>query len=88
MLKPGGKLLTVSFGEELEGYQSGEEIETGTWQNIKEGVLVDRGLSHIYTEKEFLDVIKDAGFSDVRCDYIKYTDNGHKIHQYICTAEK
>ncbi len=88
VLKPGGKLLTVSFGEELEGYQSGKEVEPGTWTNIKEGVLANRGISHIWNEKELTNILYETGFSDVDLEWMKYTDQNMLVHQYICKASK
>lgn len=88
ILKPGGKLLTVSFGEDLDGYKSGEEVEPGTYRNIKSGILVDRGLSHIFTQSELIEVLKATGFRKVECEWIKYTDKGNLVHQYVCKAEK
>ncbi len=89
VLKPGGKLLTVCFGKELDGYRSGKEIEPGTFQNIKEGVLVNRGLSHIYNSKEELtNLLEEIGFKNINCEWNKYTDGGHIVHHYICVVEK
>ena len=87
-LKPGGKLLTVCFGEELDGYKSGNETESGTYKDIKEGVLAGRGISHIFKEDEFTNIVRDAGFKNVICDWVRYMDGGNMVHQYICTAEK
>lgn len=69
VLKPGGKLLTVCFGKELDGYRSGKEIEPGTFRNIKEGVLVNRGLSHIYnSEEELTNLLEEIGFKNINCE--------------------
>ncbi len=87
-LKKNGKLLTVCFGEELDGYQTGEEIEPGTYKNIKDGVLAERGVSHIFSEEELTNILEKTGFHIFRCDWIKYVDNGCLVHQYICEAGK
>lgn len=87
-LKNGGKFLTTCFGKELEGYETGEEIEKGTYINIKKGVLTNRGLSHIYDEYELISRLEKAGFVNITCDWIKYADRGLLVHQYVCTAEK
>ncbi len=88
MLKPGGRLLTVCFGEELDGYRTGEEVEPHTFVNIREGVLVDRGLSHIYTRKEMKELLEKTGFKNISSEWSKHTDGGHVVHQYIFTGEK
>ena len=87
-LKPNGKLMTVVFGEEMNGYKSGEEIEEGTFENIKEGNLAHRGVTHIFEQDEITALLKSIGYVDIKCDWIKYTDNGRMVHQYICSAEK
>lgn len=88
ILKPGGRLISSSFGEDLEGYKTGEEVEPGTFVNIKEGVLADRGLSHIYTQEELFDILEETGFSEIKIDWSKYTDNGVLVHNYISRSIK
>lgn len=88
MLKPGGKLLTVVFGEDLFGYGTGKLIEPGTYTDIKEGSLADRGTVHIFKEGELPALLEDLGFINISCDWCRYTDRGNMVHQYICTAEK
>lgn len=88
VLKPGGKLLTVVFGEELAGYQTGKEIEPWSFKDIREGVLSGRGLTHIFTESDVKELLSRVGFSEINCDWMKYTDRGSLVHQYICCGEK
>ena len=88
MLKKNGKLLTVCFGEELQGYTTGDCIEPGTYKNIKEGVLENRGVSHIFTEKELKNIILETGFMIEHCDWIRYLDFGKMVHQIIVVARK
>lgn len=88
VLKNGGKLLTVVFGEELDGYTSGKQIEPGTYIDIKEGALANRGCSHIFTRCEIEQSLLVNGFSNIQIEWCKYTDRGHLIHQYICSADK
>ena len=88
VLKPGGKLLTVVFGEELAGYKTGIEIEPWSFKDIREGVLSGRGLTHIFTESDIKELLSRVGFSEISCDWIKYTDRGSLVHQYICCGEK
>lgn len=88
ILKPGGKLLTVCFGEELEGYRTGRRLEERTYTDIREGVLADRGTAHIFSRDELIGLLAEAGFVNTVCDWCKYTDRGLLVHQYICSAEK
>ena len=88
ILKEGGKLITVCFGDETDGVKSGEEIEPHSFTGIQEGVLKERGLSHIFSEKELKDLLYEAGFSEVVVDWSKYTVNRVLVHQLICQAVK
>lgn len=88
VLKIGGKLLTICFGEELYGYKTGKEIEKGTFVDIKEGVLVNRGINHFFSKNEIKDVLSSIGFKNIQIEWSKYTDKGHLVHQYICSAIK
>lgn len=88
ILKPGGKFLTSCFGEELAGINTGVEIEPGTFTDIKEGVLADRGISHIFSEAELKKMLEEAGFTVKQCDWIKYMDRGNMVHQIVCVSEK
>lgn len=88
VLKNGGKLITVCFSEELYGYQTGIEIEKGTYTDLVEGALANRGVVHIFSESELKKILSDTGFKDITCDWCKYTDNGRMVHILICTAVK
>ncbi len=88
MLKPGGKLFTVCFGEDIDGYRSGREEEPGTFVDIREGILVDRGLSHIFTQEEIEKLLEETGFVDISCEWSKYTDGGEVVHHYMLQCSK
>ncbi len=88
ILKKGGKFITVCFGEDLYGYQTGTEIEPGTYCDIAEGALANRGLSHIFSISEIKEILSNVGFKDINCDWVKYTDKGNLIHNLICMAVK
>ncbi len=88
VLKPGGKIFTSVFGDKLEGCTTGKEIEKGTYTDIQEGVLANRGTTHVFTGEELKDVLSATGFVSINCDEINYTDNGHMVHMYFCNALK
>ena len=88
MLKKGGRFLSSCFGEELYGYDTGEEIEKGTIKDIKEGALVKRGVTHIFTAEELKDTLEKIGFKDVSVDWIKQLDHGNLLHILVATAVK
>lgn len=88
MLKNGGKLCTVCFGKQTDGYGSGDLIETDTYKNVTEGALVHRGLTHFFSRSELYNILQETGFSNIQIDSILYTDGGFKVEQYVAIAEK
>ena len=72
----------------MGGYRTGIEIETGTYIDIKTGVLAERGMSHIFTENELTGILRQIGVLILQCDWIKYQDCGNIVHQIKCMAEK
>lgn len=88
ILKKGGKLITVCFGEDLYGYKSGTEIEPDTYCDITDGNLANRGVVHIFSESGLKEILSDAGFKNISCDWCKYTDNSRLVHNLVCIAEK
>ena len=87
-LKNGGKLLTICFGKNTSGYELGKEVEQGTFTDISDGPLSNRGITHFFTKNEIQDMLKEIGFKNIVVDSIEYTDRGYKIEQYVTQAEK
>ena len=88
VLKNGGRFLTICFGEELSGYRTGVEIESGTYCEIKEGNLAGSGVQHIFNKDELVNCLSDVGFCNIECETSKYTDRGFDVHHYICSCVK
>ena len=88
ILKPGGKLQTVCFGEKTSGYSSGDNIEANTYINIKEGALAHRGTAHIFKVEELAEMLYGVGFQDIKQDTILYSDNGNWVELYVAVAVK
>lgn len=89
LLKPGGKLFTVSFSTETTGYGRGEKIEENTFRNIQIGNLAGRGVAHFYTQKELVDLLYgQVGFKNIIIDKIRFTDQGNIVEQFCVQAEK
>lgn len=88
VLKKGGKIITVCFGEDTSGYKTGLEIEPSTYQDIKEGNLKNSGKQHIFKRTEIIELLEKVGFQNIICETGKYTDKGYIVHHYICMAEK
>jgi len=88
-LKWGGKLLTVCFSDNTYGFGRGTRLEDGTFSDIDEGPLKDRGICHFYNEDEILGILVEIGFKNVLIDKILYTDRGgYKVEQLVVQAEK
>jgi len=88
VLKKGGKLFTSSFSTDTSGYGSGKEIEKGTFFNVEYGPLKDKGNVHFWTQNDFFDIVKYAGFKNIKIDKNNYSDTGNVIDLLILTAEK
>lgn len=88
VLKEGGKLETVCFGKETYGYGMGRVLEEGTYMEIPDGPLHDRGVTHFYGKEDLERVLAEAGFKDIIVDVILYTDNGKTVQQYVAQAAK
>ncbi len=88
ILKAEGKVFSSCFGDETSGCKSGVEIESGTWRDIKEGILAARGIAHLYQKQELEELLREIGFVNIAVEEMKYTDNGSIVHMYIVSAEK
>lgn len=64
------------------------EIEKGIYQNIKKGVLADRGIAHIFDREEIVFILEEIGFKNINVDEMKYSDMGNSIHMYMICADK
>ena len=88
MLLPEGKLFTSVFGKDTTGYGTGQEIESGTYENLREGRLQHSGKRHFFEKDELNKILLDCGFREICIDNLHYTDGEDVIHQWIATAEK
>lgn len=88
LLKPGGKLFSISFTTKTTGYGTGDELEKNTFCNITEGSLAGRGTTHFFEEQELQEVLRQAGFKNVLIDRLYFTDRGNVVDQFLVQAEK
>lgn len=87
VLKPQGKIYTSCFSTNTF-YGGGVYVEKGTYNNIEEGVLAERGIVHIYTEEELYNIMENVCFKNIVIDYDQYSDNGNKVEILMAKAEK
>ena len=87
-LKEGGKFLTIAFGKKTSGYGSGRKIEDDTYTDMTEGNLVNRGTTHFYTKHDFISILENTGFRNVKCDVDLYTDGRSEVELLIASGDK
>ena len=73
VLKPGGRMFALIVATGSLGDGSGTQIESGTYVDISEGPLKDRGLNHFFSRDE-VDTVWD-GFEDMRIEYVSRSFN-------------
>lgn len=88
ILKKGGKLFSSCFGIATEGFESGNMLESNTYENIKMGALAGRACAHFFTKEQLENVVEMVGFTNIIIDEMSYTDNGHRIEMFILQATK
>jgi SAM-dependent methyltransferase len=67
LLKPQGKIFSMMIAAGSYGDSLGQEIEPGTFADILEGPLHNRGLVHFFEEQEVQQLFKI--FADIQLEY-------------------
>ena len=88
LLKPGGKLFSVSFTVGTTGYGTGKMMEKNTYADIEDGSLAGRGIAHFFEEEELRFILERTGFENIVIDTLRYTDRGNVIEQFLAQADK
>ena len=88
LLKPGGKLFSISFTTGTTGFGTGKEIEQHTFCDITEGSLSGRGTTHFFEEAELRGILTQVGFRDIIVDQMRFTDRGSVVEQFLVQAGK
>lgn len=88
ILKSGGRIFTSVFSKNTTGYGLGEEIERGTFTDIKQGNLAGRGTVHFFDQEEITGILEKTGFQDIQEDLFYYTDRGSVVEQILIQAKK
>lgn len=88
LLKPGGKLFSISFTIGTTGFGTGKEIEKHTFCDITEGSLSGRGTTHFFEEAELKEVLMQVGFQNIVVDQLRFTDQGSVVEQFLVQAVK
>jgi len=90
VLRAGGKLFSMVFAVGTWGYGLGDELETNTLTNIREGPLQRKGTTHFFNEVEVKGLLTKSGFEPITIERSERTlDNQkHKVSFLVVTAEK
>lgn len=88
VLKPGGKLLTVAFSDETSGFGTGDKIENGTYTNITDGSLAERGVTHFWHDGELPFLLAGIGFTNIKQEYEMYSNSGDIVKLFVVVAKK
>ena len=88
VLKPGGKIYSQLLDVETYGYGLGDEIETGTYTNMREGPLKNRGVSHYFSFDEIQNLF--GNFTSLEVEYCLYTidKRQHLVKFWMVTGTK
>lgn len=86
VLKSGGKMLAMLFGTGTYLGENPDEIEPNTFVNVQAGILTGKGLFHLTTEDEILELY--AQFSDIKIDKVLRTDNQQQYEEFLVTLTK
>lgn len=88
LLKPGGKMFSISFSKNTTGYGLGKEIEKDTFVDITCGSLQGRGITHFFDAEELTSLLDKIGFKNIHVDLLHYTDQGNVVENIMLQAEK
>lgn len=91
ILKVGGKgFWTGLFKVGMSGYKTGIQLEPNTFKELTEGPLSGKGIVHFFYKEEIMKLWKEAGFNNIKIDFLERTDYGGKdiTSYYIVEAKK
>lgn len=90
VLCAGGKLFSMVFAVGSWGYGLGDELETNTFTNIREGPLQGKGTTRFFEEKEVKELLTQSGFEPITIERNERTMHNQKyrISFMVVTAEK
>jgi len=88
VLKPGGLFLSCNFTNRTWGYGLGQEVEPGTFIDIREGPLAGKGLS-LFMDKAKIDELYHV-FAEKRVEQCSWTlgEMAHLVELWIVTCRK
>lgn len=88
VLKPGGLFFTTSFTEKTWGFRTGEEIEPGTFRDIPDGPLYERGLSHFVDEAQLRQILHPFSRVDIERECRTLANQTKMLELWVATAVK
>lgn len=88
VLKPEGLFFTTSFTEKTWGFGTGVEIEPGTFRDIPDGPLRERGLSHFVDEAQLRQILRAFSRVDIERECRTLDNQSKMLELWIATAVK
>lgn len=88
ILKPNGKLFTSAFCTETTGFGTGIMLENNTYKDMTTGRLQGRGTAHFWNRDDFLNVLTECGFSNLKIQRHIYDDEGSVVGMFVVIGEK
>lgn len=88
VLKPGGLFFTSSFTKNTWGFDTGRQVEPGSFRDIPEGPFQGRGLAHFVNESELRDLLCRFSRVDVERECRTLMNQSKLVELWIATAVK
>jgi len=88
VLKVGGAFFTSSFTSNTWGYNTGKEVEPGSFRDIPEGPLHERGLSHFANEDELRYLLRRFSNVEIERESRTVMNQSRLVETWIAVARK
>jgi len=88
VLKPGGLFFTSSFTTMTWGFNTGVEIEPGTFRDIPDGPMHNRGLCHFVDEGQLREILHRFSRVEVERESRTFAEQSKIAELWIATATK
>ena len=88
VLKAGGAFFTSSFTTNTWGYNTGKEVEPGSFCDIPEGPLYERGLSHFANEDELRNILRRFSHVEIERESRTVMNQSKLVEIWVAVARK
>lgn len=88
VLKPGGLFFSSSFTTKTWGFNTGLEVEPGTFREIPAGPLRERGLCHFVDEAQLRDILRRFSRVEIERECRTLANQSKKVELWVVSASK